>query len=85
MAMITGEVVQRLSPTNGPRSRWERPCCFPTAVFPLDAGAGAGSGDLARESFSASFLAKVLSILKRREVFDCNSAVHRARSYRFLW
>jgi PAT family beta-lactamase induction signal transducer AmpG len=65
MAMITGEVVQRLSPTAAALLLGVA-VLLPTAVFPWMQAPGPDRR-LARESFS-QFFAEVLSVIKRREV-----------------
>jgi PAT family beta-lactamase induction signal transducer AmpG len=65
MAMITGEVVQRLSPTAAALLLGVA-VLLPTAVFPWMQAPGPDRR-LARDSFS-QFFGEVLSILKRREV-----------------
>jgi PAT family beta-lactamase induction signal transducer AmpG len=65
MAVVTGEVVQRLSPTAAALLLGVA-VLLPTAVFPWMQAPGPDRR-LARESFS-QFLGEVLSILKRREV-----------------
>jgi PAT family beta-lactamase induction signal transducer AmpG len=65
MAMVTGEVVQRLSPTAAALLLGVA-VLLPTAVFPWMQAPGPDRR-LARDSFS-QFFGEVLSILKRREV-----------------
>ena len=65
MAMVTGEVVQRLSPTLAALLLGAA-VLLPTAVFPWMQAPGADRR-LARESFP-QFFGEVLNILKRREV-----------------
>jgi PAT family beta-lactamase induction signal transducer AmpG len=65
MAMVTGEVVQRLSPTIAALSLGAA-VLLPTVVFPWMQAPGPDRR-LARESFP-QFFGEVLSILKRREV-----------------
>jgi len=65
MAVITGEVVQRLSPAVAAFSLG-LVVLIPIAVFPWMQAPGPDR-QLARESFS-QFLGEVLSVLKRREV-----------------
>jgi PAT family beta-lactamase induction signal transducer AmpG len=65
MAMITGELVQRLSPTLAALSLGAA-VLLPTAVFPWMQAPGPDRR-LARESFR-QFFGEVLSIVKRREV-----------------
>jgi PAT family beta-lactamase induction signal transducer AmpG len=66
MAMVTGEVVQRLSPTVAALSLGAA-VLLPTAVFPWMQAPGPDRR-LARESF-AQFFGEVLSIVQRREVW----------------
>ena len=65
MAIVTGEVVQRLSPTAAALLLGVA-VLLPTAVFPWMQAPGPDRR-LARDSFS-QFFSEVLSILKRREV-----------------
>jgi PAT family beta-lactamase induction signal transducer AmpG len=65
MAMMTGEVVQRLSPTLA-ALLLSAAVLLPIAVFPWMQAPGPDRR-LARESFS-QFLSEVLHVLKRREV-----------------
>lgn len=65
MAMVTGEVVQRLSPTAAALLLGVA-VLLPTAVFPWMQAPGPDRR-LARDSFS-QFFGEVLNILKRREV-----------------